>query len=116
MTLLTDPSHVPDVAVDDRTAGFRTMFAAIRKLMAIHAVSPGAKGFLTPEDIITKLDELQRLQALLRDAEEVLRDVFAQEGSGSVPDYEELRDAIGRRIDRLRAAMGAETISEGDDT
>ena len=111
-----DPPRVQGAPAHDRLADFRKMFSEIRRLMAFYALTTSPSRRLTPRGTRQKLEELHQLQQLLLQAEGALYDEPIQEGDTKIIDIEALKDQIGRRLDRIRAALDAAKIPSGADT
>ncbi|MEY1555168.1 hypothetical protein AB3Y40_05990 [Yoonia sp. R2331] len=115
MTSTTDPPRVKHAQVHRRFAEYREMFREIRRMMAFYGTHTSRKEVLTGQVVKRKLNELQRLQALLLKAEEALYDQIKNAETDEPIDLETIRDQIGRRLDRLRATLGAKAVSEDPD-
>jgi hypothetical protein len=59
---------------------------------------------------LKKLEEMQSLLVLLLKAEKAFNEKFGANSSEQPTDYTEIRDRIGRKLDRIRESQDTRTI------
>jgi len=89
-------------------AQFRSIAVTLRQLVADLDTPEGRSS----KTVVSKLMELQTSHLAVIKAEEAFHEKFKSVAPESGPDLEQTRIDIGRKLDRLRAAMAAEDISK----
>lgn len=104
------------IAAAARVAAIHDIFDGIRLALAgqVDELTHGAP--VTSKALLTKLGELQSAQLLLTKAEDAFAEKYGRDGDDAQIDYDELRDQIGRKLDRIRISGGASGLFEGPDT
>ena len=98
-----------------RIAEITTLFADMRAMMVMWLGDAGPAAKATSKQMLDKINELQSAHLLVIRAEEAFHDKFGHGEIADGIDYDAARDAIGRELDRLRAAVEAGYLSEGPD-
>lgn len=83
---------------------FNEMAALTDRWMA----EAGPADFATGKKILAKLGELQTAHLMMLRAEEAFHDKFSPSASDEGVNHDDVRDEIGRRLDRIRDARDAE--------
>ncbi|WP_019953851.1 hypothetical protein [Yoonia vestfoldensis] len=111
MTELHDPDPTPLAAAQARVSEISTLFARIRALLDYSLRITDDLSVDTPRNIITRMDQLIAAHLKVLTAEEAFN--AAQNANpGDIADLDSIRDELGRRLDRLRASLGADGVSE----
>lgn len=122
-----DPDHHPDHAPDPgrqakterqaqidaqaRVTEITTLFARIRGVLDHSLQIADDLAEDTPRILITRMDQLIAAHLKVLTAEEAFN--AAQNANpGDIDQLDNIRDDLGRRLDRLRASLGAESFSE----
>jgi len=98
-----------------RITQITTLFAEMRTMLVrwLHDAGPAAEA--SSKQMMTKISETQSVLASLIRAEEAFHDKFNTDDIADGIDYDAARDAIGRELDRLRAAFTAGAVFERPD-
>lgn len=97
-----------------RVTEITTLFARIRALLDHSLQITDDLSVDTPRTLITRMDQLIAAHLKVLSAEEAFN--AAQTANpGDITDLDSLRDELGRRLDRLRASLGAEGVSDQPD-
>lgn len=111
MTELHDTDTTPLAAAQARVSEINTLFARIRALLDYSLRITDDLSVDTPRTIITRMDQLIAAHLKVLTAEEAFN--AAQTANpGDIADLDSIRDELGRRLDRLRASLGADGVSE----
>ncbi|WP_322891681.1 MULTISPECIES: hypothetical protein [unclassified Yoonia] len=111
MTERHDTDTTPLAAAQARVIEINTLFARIRKLLDYSLRITDDLSVDTPRAIITRMDQLIAAHLKVLTAEEAFN--AAQNANpGDIADLDSIRDDLGRRLDRLRASLGANGVSE----
>ena len=109
---MNDKNDHPDL--DDfrnptkRVSEILRLFASVRRKLEQAVAEIGAPQSSTPKAIISKLSELQTAHISALKAEEAFHDAFASQSQADSIDFDAIRDDLGRRLDRIRAAVDSE--------
>lgn len=89
----------------------RLIYAHIRTMLEHMIAQVRAEdGRLSPQDVVIRLNDLNRAQMLLVRAERNFHDTKQSAGPAEI-DFAEVRDSIGRKLDRLRATADTGGVS-----
>jgi len=100
---------------DGRVAEINALTAEIRVLLQemVKQAREDPAG-ARPAELLKKIGELHSAHLKVVEKEEAFHAKLARDGADAI-DYDRIRAEIGRKLDRIRAARGAEGLSGGAD-
>lgn len=110
MNAMHDRDHSAIASARDRVDEIMTLYQRIRTLLDHNLRIIDDLSDETPRALITRMDQLIAAHLKVLTAEEAFH--AAQSATDAdTPDYASLRDALGRKLDRLRAAVASAAVS-----
>jgi hypothetical protein len=109
MNALHDHDPVPLATARDRLAEITTLFRRIRALLDHSLRVTDDLTDETPRAVIARMDQLIAAHLKVLTAEEAFN-AAQNANSIDVTDLDGIRDDLGRRLDRLRAAISASGV------
>lgn len=111
MTERYDTDTTALAAAAARVSEINTLFARIRALLDYSLQTTDDLSIDTPRNIITRMDQLVAAHLKVLTAEEAFN--AAQNANpGDIANLDSIRDELGRRLDRLRASLGTDGVSD----
>ena len=107
MTETPDVYPKTDLSAPERVARLDRLFTSISNKLDEMMMQFGTSKGGPPKDFNIKLSELQSAHVSLNKAYEVFHEKFAGTAPGDTADFDAIRDDIGRKLDRIRAALDA---------
>lgn len=102
-----DDYPITDLSAPERVARLDRLFTSISNKLDEMMVQFGTSKGGPPKDFNIKLSELQSVHASLNKAYEVFHEKFAGTSPDDNTNFDAIRDDIGRKLDRIRAALDA---------
>ncbi|SEQ16745.1 hypothetical protein SAMN05428995_10392 [Loktanella sp. DSM 29012] len=112
MIIKDDPEGHGRAAALSRQHEIAGLYATLRAAILKEIKTLGASDGAPPKLLIGKIGELSAAHLILLKAEEAFREKYAQDDA-TILDYDTLRVEIGCALDRIRASLATEGVSDG---
>lgn len=114
---MTDTEQTPSYLdrSEARIADLAALFSGMNDLVKDWKASVPTPSKADAAKIILKLGEMQTIHLMLLRAEEAFYEKIVHGTDVTEVDYDDVRDHIGRALDRIRIATRAEGVSEPTD-
>lgn len=115
MTDTTTAGGDPETSAKVRLAGIEAFYERLRERTDMLLNELGTATTVTPAQILKKIDDMEKAHLCVLTAEDAFHAKFAQDLDADKIDFDAIRAELGGKLDRLRAALDTEAVSEDAD-
>lgn len=106
------PPKGGEISSQERMSEIMRLFRSIRDFLDAAIAKLGTPDAMTPKSVMMKMSELQSAHMAILKAEEAFYDKCESANDVDEIDFDAIRSEIGSHLDRIRAAIKAESVSK----